>query len=314
VVVTDANAELDRAIFARVVGYEPPHHRFSAVDGAPIERTILRCRSATRRSWLPRHELVIDTSLVSAVRAIFDWAKEDPSAATLAIVTMQPIELAIAAALRPHDDAVDKAWAELDQRPATLLEARQRLGPIVSGWPGQVVLGHYGAMRGMNTMADVDCLATLGDPWPNLDAVKNDIAFLGLEEAWESRTEAMCRAELEQAHGRLRAVHRRRPGRALHVGTVIPSGAGWSAGQVRIRRLASGRPKTVAAMTASELAPLVLTLGGLRATARALGCGHATLLRYLEGHRAIPAEVANRVRTIATANHGTPHAEWFRNP
>lgn len=304
VVVTDASAELHQPVFAKVVGYDPPHHRFSAVDGAPIERTLIRCRAATRRRWLPGRQLDLDASLVSAVRAVFDWAREDRGATRLALITMYTIELALAAALRPADTSIETAWKEDGQKPAILVKVRETLGPMVGAWKGQVVLGHYGAVRGMNTMFDVDCLATLGDPWPNLGSVKSDIAFLGLEEAWEARTEAMCRAELEQAHGRLRAVHRQRPGRALHVGSVLPSGAGWSSGQVRVRRLNVGRPKGIAAMTPAELAPIVLGLGGLRATARALGCDHSTLHRYLDGERPIPAAIADRVRDLDIAGSG----------
>jgi hypothetical protein len=147
-------------------------------------------------------------------------------------------------------------------------------------------------------MADVDALATLGDPWPNLGDVKNDVAFLGLADAWETRLEALCRAELEQAHGRMRVVHRRRPGRALHVGNVLPGGSGWQSGEVRVRRQQSGRPKTTGAMSLDELEQVVVRLGGMRATARALGCGQATVSRYLAGRREIPSAFAERVRVL----------------
>ena len=84
-------------------------------------------------------------------------------------------------------------------------------------------------------MAGVDQLVTLGDPWANLDEVKHACSYLGLPD-WEERYEAMCRAELEQAHGRLRTIHRTRPGRALHVGAVVPGGPGWEAEHVTLRR------------------------------------------------------------------------------
>ena len=119
-------------------------------------------------------------------------------------------------------------------------EARETLGPILRCWPGEIVFGHYGAVRGLNTMADVDALITLGDPWPHLGDARNDAAFLGLAQAWQQRLEAMCRAELEQAHGRIRPVHRARPGRALHVGTMLPSGYGWTSGSVEMRSMPRG--------------------------------------------------------------------------
>jgi hypothetical protein len=152
-------------------------------------------------------------------------------------------------------------------------------------------------------MADVDCLATLGDAWPNLGQVRSEVEFLGLPDAWEARLEALCRAELEQAHGRLRVVHRQRPGRALHIGSVLPGGSGWSAGKVQIRRFKLGPWKSAATMTADELAEHVDRLGGLRAASRILGCAHTTIARYLDGRRAIPIDLAQMV-SVAVALQG----------
>jgi hypothetical protein len=102
-----------------------------------------------------------------------------------------------------------------------------------------IIVGHYGALRGLNHMAAVDALVTLGDPWPNLGVARDEAFFLGLGDAWESRYEAKARAELEQAHGRLRAVRRTRPGRALHVGALLPSGSAW-ASNVEVRQIPQG--------------------------------------------------------------------------
>lgn len=303
VVVTDANAEVHVPIYAKVVGYEPAHLRFAAQDGAPIERTVLRCPAATKRSWLPRGRLSVEPSLIAAVRALFAWAAADPSTQRLGLITMRTLELALRAARDPNNYAIAAEWKEAGQSPGVLEEARAKLGPVVRGWPGQIVFGHYFGVRGLNTMAEVDALATLGDPWPNLGDVRNDVTFLGLGEAWDARVEALCRAELEQAHGRLRVVHRARPGRALHIGTALPGGSGWNSGKVRIRRLNLGRPKTVAAMDNAELANLVVRLGGLRAVARAFGCSVGTVSRYLDGTRAIPSEFAEQVRSQLEARH-----------
>jgi hypothetical protein len=296
VVVTDANAEINVPIYAKVVGYEPAHHRFAAEDGAPIERTVLRCASATRRSWLPRGQLEVASSLVAAVRALFEWAGRDAATRSIGVITMRTIELALRAARDPTDTSVEAEWKAARQRPETLQEAKARLGPSVHDWPGQLVFGHYFAVRGLNTMADVDAVVTLGDPWPNLGHVKNDVAFLGLAEAWDARVEALCRAELEQAHGRLRVVHRSRPGRALHIGTMLPGGSGWRSGKVQIRKLKSGPMKVAAAMTPDELAEHVTRLGGVRAAGRILQCAHTTIARYLDGKRAISIEFADLVR------------------
>jgi hypothetical protein len=207
--------------------------------------------------------------------------------------------------LRVHLEA---AWRPDDEPPeeltkAEVQQAREKLGSILRRWDGEMLFGHYGAVRGLNTMADVDALVTLGDPWPNVGDARNDAAFLGLGPTWEQRLEAMCRAELEQAHGRIRAVHRTRPGRALHVGTVLPSGYGWTAGAVDLRSM-----QTVsAAMDASEVEKHVHTLGGMRAAARALHCSPATVIRYCRGQRAVPLEVATKLRSlVADQAEGDP--------
>ena len=78
------------------------------------------------------------------------------------------------------------------------------------------------------------------------------------------------RAELEQAQGRLRSVHRTRPARALHVGRMLPGGPAWDALGRSVR--AAGRPKTRAALDRASFQQMVDALGGVRAAARAAGC------------------------------------------
>jgi len=219
---------------------------------------------------------------------------------------MRTIELAFRAALRPDDAELERDWRAAKQSAKTLELVRSTLGPLLRSWPGELRLAHYGAVRGLNDFADVDSLITLGDPWPNLGDVRNDVAFLGLEESWEARLEDLCRAELEQAHGRLRTIHRTRPGRALHVGNVLPSGLGWGSGQIEIRKLEGGRPANVSTIAPSEIAELVDAVGGLRRTAGLIGCSPASLLRYQAGIRAMPAQMIASLRQAA--------GRCFRNP
>jgi hypothetical protein len=296
VVVTDANAELHLPVFERIVGYAPRFHKFAAADGAPIARILLRCRTATRKGWFVGGRLSLE-AVVPALRAAIDWAGEGASCRRLGLITMRLLRLHLEAAWRPEDEAPE----ELTRAEAQ--QAREKLGPVLRTWSGEILFGHYGAVRGLNTMADADALITLGDPWPNLGDARNDAAFLGLDSTWEQRLEAMCRAELEQAHGRIRAVHRTRSGRALHVGTVLPSGFGWTAGGVEIRTM-----QTVsAAMDASEAERHVRTLGGRRSAARALQCSPATVIRYCAGERAVPLEVATKLRSlVADQAEGDP--------
>jgi hypothetical protein len=214
---------------------------------------------------------------------------------------MQVVEVALKAAIGEAPDETRKRWFDLGQPAADLADLVERLGPVVRSWPGELRFAHYGATRGLNRLAEVDALATLGDPWMNLGDVRNDTAFLPLGESWQARYEAWCRAELEQAHGRLRAVHRTRPGRALHVGAVLPGGSGWASGQVEIRKLEGGRPPTLAAMPAEEFRERTRWLGPQRQIAEKLGVSTATIERYLAGRCSIPPRIADHLRGLAPA-------------
>jgi hypothetical protein len=291
VVVTDANAELHLPVFEKIVGYAPRFHRFSASDGAPIARTLLRCRAATRKGWFARGRIDLD-AVASAMRAALEWAREDPACRRLGLITMRLLRLHLDAAAAPDGELPE----ELTK--AAVAEAREKLGPVLHNWPGQIILGHYGAVRGLNTMADVDALITLGDPWPNLADARNDAAFLGLAPAWQERLEAMCRAELEQAHGRIRPVHRARPGRALHVGTVLPSGYGWTSGAVEMRSMTRGPRAELAHVSGGDLRALVERVGGISEAARRAGCSQSTMSRYCAGLRHVPQEVLTAIQAI----------------
>lgn len=303
VIVTDANAELHLDAMRRMVGYDPPLRAFDAHDGASIKRTHVRTLGATRRSWLAHGRLVPEAGFVGAVRAAVDWIIEGPRA-KVGIVTMRVLEVALAAALGRD---IGNLWAELEQTNEALSIVKHELGSVFARLDGtDLVLGHYGAIRGLNSMRDVDAIVTLGDPWPNMDDACNTGGFLGLGDAWEARYRAMARAELEQAQGRLRAIHRQQPGRALHIGALLPSGSAWSS-NVEVRELAErvGRPANAAAMTVEEVARIVELLGGVRATARALRCGKSTVGRYLSGEIAVPHPVAIELRRLAIGNSGT---------
>ena len=317
-VAMDANADLHLPAFEKVVGYAPPVHRFVAEDGAPIERTILRCGSATRRSWLAHGRLVLDTGLLAALRGVASWA--EACAITigrpvkLGIITLRLVELALRAAF---GDDVAHAWIAAKQSPAILTAARLELAALFESAaiaPG-IALAHYGATRGLNRLKDVDCLATVGDPWGNVGDVQAQSSYLAIDD-WEARLEAHCQAELEQAHGRLRTVHRRVPGFALHVGRVLPGGSGWKSPSVRIAQLVGGRPRAGAPMPSDELAAIVTKLGGVRATARIVGCAMESIRRYQAG-RGVPPAVASELRraaAIGVSESGEPRLHDSETP
>lgn len=288
-VVTDANADVQLPVYAKIVGYDPPLHRFAAADGAPVTRTWLRTRGATRARWLDRGRLVVVAGLVQAVRSVVDWVLEQPDTRTVGIVAWKVLELGLRSAL--GDDVADE-WAEAKQAPETLTEVRAALGPLLARLPQRPELGHYGALRGLDGWRDFDAVVVLGDPWPNLGDVQHEVDFLGLED-WEARAEALCRADLEQALGRLRTVHRARPGRLLAVCGIMPGG--WGA-DVDVRRPVGGRPRTEASMGPDEVRAFVIEVGGRRQAAARLGVNPSTLTRYLSGERSVPPSIVDAMR------------------
>jgi hypothetical protein len=298
VVVTDANADLHLPVYTKVVGYKPRLHKFRAADGAPIQRTLMRCASATRNGWLAHGRLVLDTGFLGAVRAAFDWARKDPATRKLGIITMRVTRILLEAIQRPEDAGLVEQWLDMGQTKKTLQRAREELETVLRTWPGEIAWGHYGAVRGLNAMADADAIISLGDPWPNVGEVENEIAFLGLSVTKEERLEALCKAELEQAHGRLRAIHRTRSGRALHVGTVLPGGTGWTGDRVLFERMPNGYDAPARAMDLAELHLTINQLGGVNAVARLLNVSHTSVSRYSRGERPISLAVASRLRHL----------------
>lgn len=283
VVLLDANIAQHAPVVTRVVGYDPPTTTVAALDGAPIERTHLDLHTANRRQWFCRRRPVWSAGIASALTSVIDWALEDPNARALGLITYKPI----AAALQWVQSRDEHLWvAQAHDAHVTdgdLAEARAVLGPILARWPYSLRLAHYGSVRGLNSFAEVDALATLGDPWSKLDVVRHDAAFLDLPDA-EQRIEDLARAELEQAHGRLRTIHRTRPGRALHVGRILPSGTGW-AGTVHVRHAQVGRRANAPGVDLARLRALVDALGGSTVVARTTGVSRMTLHRYLTGER-----------------------------
>jgi hypothetical protein len=295
IVITDANAKLHVETLKRIVGYPPTVHEFTAADGAPVTRTFIRNKTATRKAWRKGSDWLVNDKLVGAVKAVFDWTKEDSSAKELAIITFKPVAVMLEAVLDPWAEEWENKWVGLGQHPDTLALARKKLGPIVKSWPGAVILAHYGNLRGLNFMKGVDALATLGDPWHQLGDIQNETAYLGIDDKWTKRVEELCRAELEQAHGRLRTIHRTKPARALHVGNILPSGRAWTDGSAEIRWSKGGRRcVNDTLIPEEELQAIVQELGGQRAVGRLLGCDHKMVSRYLKG-QPMKQEMAERL-------------------
>jgi hypothetical protein len=288
VVVTDANAKVHLPILAKAVGYKPVFEEFAAADGSPIERVLLRWRSATRKTWLTQRKVQL-VAVLPAVRAAIDWAREDPATRSVGFITYKALREVLETAVGSPE-----AFAATCADHAVGQDDARSLVELLRGW--DLRFGHYGAVRGLNTMSDVDAIITLGDPWPHVGEVRNEVAFLELAKPSDERLEELCRAELEQAHGRIRAVHRTRPGRALHVGSVLPSGAGWSSGKVEVRRVASGPSRKSSTLTTEQFRAKIELLGGAQLAANALACSRQSLHRYLTGERPVPPEIEQTLR------------------
>lgn len=297
-VVLAADAELHAPVLAKAVGYDPPVLAFAAADGAPVQRAILQTSSANRRGWMPHGRLDV-SAVARALRGAVDWILESSWTTPVAFVTYPLVEAALAAALGRRAPAWPQA-ATRTERDAAVAE----LGPVLARLPAPPELGHYGALRGLDHWKGLDTLVTLGDPWPDLDAMAREIGFLGLEADRDARAEAHARAELEQAHGRLRLVHRTRPARLLHVGRLVPGG--WPGGH-ETRDLPTGRP----ARDAVDVRPLVEALGGTTAVAVRLGVGRSTVKRWLSGDHAPPVDM---VEALAAAAAGRTPSQVAHKP
>jgi hypothetical protein len=295
-VLLDAGIDRHVPVVSKFLGYSPPLLRFEAADGAPIERTLYLTRSATRHNWFAHGHPVWSGSLLRAIDYVLQWAGD----ANLALITFRSVRLGIEATLRPDDESIVAAWKRSGGTVDELEAARQALAPLLQRFRGTLLLGHFGAVRGLNSMADADCLATLGDPWPNLGEARNAAAFVGIPP--EDAADAAVAAELEQAQGRLRVVHRTRPGRALHYGSVRPGGSGWRSPDVRLAFDFGGRPKgQESRCTPSHLQRFIDLHGGVRAAAKALHCDDKTVRRYVSGERVIAPAVAELVLSALNA-------------
>lgn len=308
VVLLGADVGLHREAVARVVGYEPRFVPLRVADGAPVARTIYATTNATRRRWCPRGAPDWSGGFLQSLRVALAWAAEDPTTRVLAIMTWAVFAAAIGHALAPDAREPRELWKVCGQSAGSIEEARQLLAPILGTWRGEILVGHYHHLRGLNYMRDADAGVTLGDPRPNVGQIEDQALYLGLDPF--ARADLLAAAEIEQAHGRLRTIHRTRPARLCHIGEIVnPS---WVGHPVDVRTFQGGRPRTVAAMAPTELRAIRTATGmSLRVFAEKLGVSKSSVERW-EGARpetrgsVIPAEVAVRARSFALTVPQTP--------
>ncbi len=301
VVVLDANAALHVPAMARVLGHAPKLVSLRVPDGAPIARTILATQ-ATHKSWLPRG--VPDWStILPSLRAMVAWLLEDRTTRSVGLIAPMVLEAALAHAIDPDAPGPRAQWVAKGLSLRALAQARAQLAPVLAPYDGRWITGHYQALEGLDHMIDCEASVTLMDPRPNLGMELLRAQYLGLDPA--GRIDQLAKAELEQAHGRLRVIRRERPGRQFHAGGLVPGG--WEGHPVEVRTLPVGRPRTVAAMGAAEFRAARAASGmGLRELARAVKVSASTLGRYESGERAVPEAIAAALRALAPGVPETP--------
>lgn len=196
-VLADAGAAVHIEPIARELGSPARFVRAAMPDGAPIERTLYAHRGASRKALLGDSDASA-RAVSQVVSRVLAWGAGE----RLLIVSFK-----------------------------ALLE-RKDTKKLLEQYTGEVATAHYGAIRGRNDWAGFDCVATIGDPFQNVEAVDHQADLVACNS--NQLGDELARAELEQAHGRLRCVHRTRPGRALHVGRILPGGYGWTPDRVRV--------------------------------------------------------------------------------
>lgn len=212
-------------------------------DAPGILRRHIDWASAARR-YLVHHDgsakpKELRGALRDLARQIEDRRKHGLPAQRVGLLTHRPIALALQEAfdqLRASlRDCVD-GGSPFDALPELLPLELARL--LAEGLHFE--LGYFGAQRGLDKWADCHVLATLGNPWPNVGAAFRAARVLGLDQ--EKYLHHQLQAELIQAHGRARTVHRKEPLLLLHYGIEpdLDMAPQWAAGAGG--SLVAGRP------------------------------------------------------------------------
>lgn len=178
-----------------------------------------------------------------------------------------------------------------------------KLADVLEPFGGRVDVAHYGAVRGLDLWRDHDACATVGDPWPELGSAREQAATMGLDA--EAHLREVARAELAQAHGRLRDPSRSRPATHVHLGTLAP--LGWTEENTMIETKPRGRPRIKASTTTEELREWVSSQKSQRTAAKLLGLPLSTLQRCLQG-QALPAkaQIPHRGFRVTPASKSDP--------
>lgn len=264
----DATAPVDAL---RSLWPELELHAVEVRDAEDIQRRYLVWQHGARGRHTAPDRTLLPDELRGPLRRLAAVITET-GARTVGLLTHKPLADAMREWLRDLEaDPSRPAPAWCPEELAALVAAGVELRP-----------GHYGAQRGLDTWADVDVLATVGDPWANLGASTIEAAVLGIKaEEWTLET---ARAELVQAWGRARPVHRSSSCVIVHLGALaLAPSTDWAPQWSGVKQEwpQRGRPPTVLSLSdpvtwAEERARLGLSR---RDHARALGMSWTTYRR-----------------------------------
>ena len=237
-VAMDADIPLFEPIISHALGYKPPLLKMVAADGHEVERTRLLTRQASRTGLLHPPDW---RRIARSIEFALDWASQDPRTRKLGIITFKIVRLAIDMALGCDDPETMAQAREIGLEGPMMIEATRAMNRVLARWDGgthELRMGHYGAVRGLNSFMSVDALVTIGDPFPNLDDVRRTCAFANVPGlTWERLARMEAEAEAGQAQGRMRFPQLSRRVRVAHLGNIIPAGYGWTNGSWIIKEV-----------------------------------------------------------------------------
>lgn len=188
VVLMSADIDYHVPLYSRFLGAEIPVKRFDGPDKSAVYRKVYKTSRASRKA-------MIDSKgrMTAEAFRLMRLVAKIANGRKFAVVTFKTIED----------------------------EANRYLKSLGCDFE----IGHFQGLRGLDHWKHFDVLITIGDPLLNLEVARTEAEFAGIDD--RVRASDFARFELEQAHGRLRTVHRETTCWQYHIGRVVPAGNGW---------------------------------------------------------------------------------------
>jgi hypothetical protein len=302
--VLDASMELKLPWIRKIVGYDPKLIKMDGADAQPIKRVLLEASYYNVSHWMgtgenERKYLALESgalrALSEAINRLSQWGCK-----TAGIITFKLFRSLLELAAGTTELRRKEIHAYLKRcgytQAMTETDTKQ-LADVMERWFGKLVFGHFGAVRGVNTMKDVDCLVTIGDPCPNIGDLAREAKFIDVRV--EDLRRMSTSEELYQSQERLRSTQRKTPGWALHIGASLPAGHAWATDKITIEEMTGNQ--MVAAIPPEELKALMENHGiGVRELAHEVGCVPATITRYATAQRTLSAVQYARIKAAVT--------------